>query len=93
MRPMNGRVRTVVAGAIGSLMLLAAGAGPALARDVVVTSPDGTQIVTTFLPAEGLAPGQRAPTVMQTHGLGMSRTTDPNEESSDITGNVGSGPL
>jgi ABC-2 type transport system ATP-binding protein len=57
--------------------------GPAVsqARDATVTSFDGTKIQAHFFPAQGLKPGQRAPTVMQ--GPGWSLPADqPN-------GNVG----
>src|SRR3954466_15846236 len=67
-------------------------AAPAAARDAVVTSFDGTQLQVTLPPAAGLKPGQRAPTILQTHGWGGSRDTNPDSPSSDGTGNVGTGP-
>jgi ABC-2 type transport system ATP-binding protein len=51
--------------------LLAAPA--AQARDVTVTSFDGTPIAASLLPATGLAPGARAPTILMTHGWGGTR--------------------
>ncbi len=68
-------------------------ASPAQARDAVVTSFDGTQIALSFFAAEGLASGQKAPTVLEGHGWGSSRDTDPDSASSESTGNVGLGPL
>lgn len=58
-----------------------------------MTSVDGTPIVTHFYPAEGLAPGARAPTVLVGHGYGMSGDTDPESQSEDLFGSVGLGPL
>ncbi|MEA2291559.1 MAG: type transport system ATP-binding protein, partial [Solirubrobacteraceae bacterium] len=63
------------------------------ARDAIVPSFDGTPLIVTLHPAEGLAPGQRAPTILQTHGWGGSRETNPDAASSEQTGNVGVGPL
>ena len=54
---------------------------------------DGTQIVLSFFPAEGLPPGRTAPTVLEGHGWGGSRDADENSASSEQTGNVGVGPL
>jgi ABC-2 type transport system ATP-binding protein len=90
---MNGRVRTRVAVLTGSLALLAAGAAPAQARDAIVPSFDGTPIVVTFHPAQGLQAGRRAPTILQTHGWGGNRERDPNAGNDETTGNVGVGPL
>jgi ABC-2 type transport system ATP-binding protein len=73
--------------------LVLASAAPAAARDAVVTSFDGTPIQVSFHPAAGLKAGQRAPTILQTHGWGQSRDTNPDSASSDATGNVGTGPL
>jgi ABC-2 type transport system ATP-binding protein len=73
--------------------LVLASAAPAAARDTVVTSFDGTQLQISFHPAAGLKAGQRAPTILQTHGWGGSRDTNPDSASADGTGNVGTGPL
>ncbi|HEX2161352.1 MAG TPA: CocE/NonD family hydrolase [Thermoleophilaceae bacterium] len=67
--------------------------GSAHARDATVTSFDGTQIVTHFFPAAGLAPGAQAPTVLMGHGWGGSGATDPEGASDATTGNTGVGPL
>jgi len=41
-----------------------------------VTSSDGTKIVYSFFPAHGLAPGQRAPTVMNGPGYSSGRASN-----------------
>ena len=75
-------------------MLAAVGGAPAAhARDAVVRSFDGTPIVTHFFPAAGLAPGQRAPTVLAGHGYGMTGQTDQNAGSDGIFGQTGVGPI
>jgi ABC-2 type transport system ATP-binding protein len=76
-----------------AVALVLAFAAPAAARDAVVTSFDGTQLRVTLHPAAGLKPGQKAPTILQTHGWGGSRDTNPNSSSDNSTGNVGTGPL
>ena len=76
--------------ALAALALLAPAAS---ARDQTVTSFDGTQISTSFFPAAGLKPGQKAPTVLMTHGWAGTRTTDENAGSSEAVGNTGVGPL
>jgi ABC-2 type transport system ATP-binding protein len=76
-----------------AVALLLVAAVPAAARDTVVTSFDGTQLQVSFFPAAGLQPGQTAPTILQTHGWGGSRETDPDGASDPGTGNVGTGPL
>jgi ABC-2 type transport system ATP-binding protein len=76
--------------ALAALALLAPAAS---ARDQLVTSFDGTQIATTFMPAAGLKAGQRAPTVLMTHGWAGTRSRDENGGSSEATGNTGVGPL
>jgi ABC-2 type transport system ATP-binding protein len=86
---MNAVVRT---GAIAVALLLYA-AGPAAARDAVVTSFDGTPIHVTLHPAAGLDAGERAPTILQTHGWGGSRDRDPESPTDESDGNVGTGPL
>jgi ABC-2 type transport system ATP-binding protein len=88
---MNGIVRSLLAGVVATLAV-AAPAGAA-SRDAIVPSFDGTPIIVSFHPAEGLAPGQRAATILQTHGWAGSRQRDPNAGSDEITGNVGVGPL
>jgi ABC-2 type transport system ATP-binding protein len=62
----------------------------AQARDATVTSFDGTQIVLSFHPSPG---GGKAPTILQGHGWGGSRQTDPDAASDETTGNVGVGAL
>jgi ABC-2 type transport system ATP-binding protein len=72
MRRVGGWLGTLIAGAL-------AFAPAAQARDAIVTSFDGTPIVTHFFPAPGLAPGERAPTIMVGHGWGGSGATSPPE--------------
>src|SRR5215207_3680098 len=73
--------------ALAALLLAAPAAS---ARDATVTSFDGTQIVLSFHPAPG---GGKAPTILQGHGWGGSRQTDPEAASDEATGNVGVGAL
>ncbi|HEV2074908.1 MAG TPA: CocE/NonD family hydrolase, partial [Thermoleophilaceae bacterium] len=51
------------------------------ARDATVNSFDGTPIITHFFPADGLGPGERAPTIMVGHGWGGSGEEDPDSGS------------
>ena len=76
--------------ALAALALLAPAAS---ARDQAVTSFDGTSISTSFFPAAGLKAGQKAPTVLMTHGWAGTRTRDENSASSETVGNTGVGPL
>jgi ABC-2 type transport system ATP-binding protein len=73
--------------------LVLASAAPAAARDAVVPSFDGAEIHVSFFPAAGLRAGHKAPTILQTHGWGGTRDTNPDSASSNGTGNVGTGPL
>src|SRR3954471_1271297 len=74
---------------LAAVILLAAPA-VAQARDATITSFDGTQIVLSFHPAPG---GGKAPTILEGHGWGGSRETDPEAKSDEGTGNVGVGAL
>src|SRR4051794_5888953 len=74
---------------LAAALVLAAPAA-AHARDATVTSFDGTQIVLSFHPAPQ---GGKAPTILEGHGWGGSRETDPNAASDEVTGNVGVGAL
>src|SRR4051812_12087563 len=76
--------------AVAGLALLAPAAS---ARDQTVASFDGVQLSTSFFPAAGLEAGQKAPTVLMTHGWGGTRTTDENGASSESVGTTGVGPL
>src|ERR1700754_4936913 len=73
--------------ALAAFLLIAA---PAHARDATVTSFDGTQIVLTLHPAPQ---GGKAPTILEGHGWGGSRQTNPDAASDEGTGNVGVGAL
>ncbi len=76
-----------VALALGLLLFAPAAAQ---ARDATVTSFDGTQIVLSFHPSPS---GGKAPTILEGHGWGGSRQTNPDAASDEATGNVGVGPL
>jgi ABC-2 type transport system ATP-binding protein len=88
---MNARVRLLLAGLVAVAALL--GPSAASARDAIVTSFDGTPISASFFPAEGLAPGQKAPTILETHGWGAVRDKDENSATLAAVGQVGIGPL
>ena len=88
---MPGRSSCLATLAGAAVLLLAAPA--AHARDAVVLSYDGTPIVTSFHPAEGLAPGAKAPTVLMTHGWGGNRDAEGTGGTSETVGNVGAGVL
>jgi len=72
----------------GLVLLLTAPA--AQARDATITSFDGTQIILSFHPSPN---GGKAPTILEGHGWGGSRQTNPDAASDETTGNVGVGPL
>ena len=74
---------------LAAALVLAAPAA-AQARDATVTSFDGTQIVLSFHPAPQ---GGQAPTILEGHGWGGSRETNPDAASDEVTGNVGVGAL
>jgi ABC-2 type transport system ATP-binding protein len=71
---MRTRAGLLTAGLISTVVLL--GAPAAQARDQNVSSFDGTQIVTHFFPAKGLASGAKAPTILVGHGWGGRGATD-----------------
>ena len=87
---MSPRLRLAPLLALAALALLAPAAS---ARDQIVTSFDGTPLATSFFPAAGLKPGQKAPTVLMTHGWGQRRSTDQNGSSLEAVGSIGVGPL
>lgn len=76
-----------------ALVALAALAPAASARDQIVTSFDGTPLSASFFPAAGLKPGQKAPTVLMTHGWGQRRSRDENAASLEAVGSTGVAPL
>src|SRR5204863_9753767 len=88
---MNARVRSVMLGAVAAAALLVVPAADA--RDVIVPSFDGAPISASFFPAQGLAPGQTAPTILETHGWGATRDKDENSATLAPVGQVGLGPL
>src|SRR3954452_15889538 len=73
-----------------TLIALLVAAPAAQARDATITSFDGTQIVLSLHPAPS---GGKAPTILEGHGWGGSRETNPDAASEEGTGNVGVGPL
>ncbi len=79
--------------AVGALASLLALAGGAQARDATVRSFDQTAISMHLFPAEGLAAGKRAPTVLIGPGWSMSGETDQSSASDELFGGVGVGPL
>src|SRR3954465_2954355 len=70
--------------------LVLAAPAAASARDATVTSFDGTQIVLSFHPAPQ---GGKAPTILEGHGWGGSRETNPEAAPDEVTGNIGVGAL
>jgi ABC-2 type transport system ATP-binding protein len=87
---MRKRVGCAVATFMAALMALVA-APVASARDASVTSFDGTRIVLSFFPAEGLQAGERAPTILIGPGWSSGRDTNQDGASSDTTGTTGVG--
>ncbi len=69
-----------------ALAALLAAASPALARDAIVRSFDGTPIVTRFFPAAGLSVGERAPTVLVGPGFPGPGARDLVDTKSDTIG-------
>ena len=83
---MGGRA-AIASGAFAcALALLCSSPSAAIARDVVVTSFDGTPIVAHYYSAEGLSAGDRAPTVLAGPGYGSAGNTSPSADSSDAVG-------
>src|SRR4051812_46712050 len=76
--------------ALAALAALLVAAPSAQARDATITSFDGTTIVLSFHPSPS---GAKVPTILEGHGWGGSRETDPNAASDEGTGNVGVGAL
>ncbi len=79
-------IATVVAGALAAVPM-------ASARDAIVKSFDGTQLVVHFFPAANLAAGHKAPTVLVGPGWGSPGDTNLNGPTSTAAGVVGLGPL
>src|SRR4051794_37301865 len=76
-----------------ALLLVLALAPAAEAPDQIVTSFDGTPLATSFFPAAGLSAGQRAPTILVTHGWGGNRETNPDAAGIEALGTAGVGAL
>jgi ABC-2 type transport system ATP-binding protein len=79
--------------AVAAALAVLAWPAAASARDVTVTSFDGTPISAHFFPAAGLAPGAKAPTVLVGPGWSMSGETDPNSTSNPVLENFGLTPI
>jgi ABC-2 type transport system ATP-binding protein len=62
--------------AVVGVLLAVAGVAPAQARDDSISSFDGTRIVLSFFPADGLKAGQKAPTVLFGPGWSQDRSQD-----------------
>ncbi len=83
-----------VRGALAAVFIALLVAAPsAHARDAEVESFDGTKIVLSFFPAEGLGDGAKAPTVLIGHGWGQQRERNEDAAGSDLFGLVGPGPF
>jgi ABC-2 type transport system ATP-binding protein len=79
---------------VGTVVVaLALFAPSAEARDATVRSFDQTAINTHFFPAEGLAAGKRAPTVLVGPGWSQAGETDDSSSSDELFGGVGVGAL
>src|SRR4051794_34351088 len=60
-----------------AVVLVAVWAAPARAEDIVVRSFDGTPIVAHWFPNPSLAPGQRAPVVLNGPGWSIPGESNP----------------
>ena len=90
-KPVHGRR---LFGLMVAVMAAVAAIAPsAQARDATVRSFDQTAINMHFFPAEGLAAGKRAPTVIVGPGFSSPGETNQNSSSTDALGGVGLGPL
>ena len=78
---------------VAVMAAVAAIAPSAQARDATVRSFDQTAINMHFFPAEGLAAGKRAPTVLVGPGFSSPGETNQDSSSTDALGGVGLGPL
>ena len=69
--------------------------GTPMPRDVKVISFDGTPIYVHFMPAYGLQPGQKAPTIFDGPGLGLPGSTNLDGEEDEFLANdiIGIAPL
>jgi ABC-2 type transport system ATP-binding protein len=80
-----GRIKRLAV-ANAALIALLCCATVAEARDVVVTSFDGTPIAAHFFPAVGLGPGERVPTVLIGPGWATVGDTSPDANLGDRIG-------
>lgn len=59
----------------------------------VITSFDGTPIIVTFMPAEGLQQGEQAPTILMPPGWSSGGDSKPDQKTVQQLGHIGVGPL
>src|SRR5437763_7291525 len=71
----------MIAGIVAGVCLLGT-AAPALARDVTVTSFDGTKINAHFYPGKGVDAQHPAPTILEGPGWSSPGDTSPNNQGS-----------
>ncbi|WP_051471279.1 alpha/beta fold hydrolase [Patulibacter minatonensis] len=71
--PLAGLPRRASLIGLAAVAALAAAPAVASAEQVTITSFDGMKINADFQPAEGLKAGQRAPTIVLTHGFALTR--------------------
>jgi ABC-2 type transport system ATP-binding protein len=72
---------------------LLAGSAQAAQRDATISSFDGTPIVLSFFPADNLAAGQRAPTVLYGPGWSQTRPKDDSGQSDAVASAFGALPV
>lgn len=82
-------MRSVFVGGVAAAAVLCLAGQASAAEVVTVRSFDGTKINAQFTPARGLAPGQKAPVILMTHGFAGTRETV--EFSAPALGQVGAG--
>jgi ABC-2 type transport system ATP-binding protein len=84
-------MRSVTVLAVAALCLAATPS--ALAEDGSIKSFDGTEIVYHWFPAEGLKPGDKAPTVLKGPGWSQAGDSSADSASEDLFGDIGNGAL
>ncbi len=81
-----------LAAVIGTLLALS-GAAPVQARDDSISSFDGTRIVLSFFPADGLKAGEKAPTVLFGPGWSQGRSKDDDGSGGGVADMFGAVPV
>jgi len=92
-KPRAPRLHRAVAIAVVTLVATLLTAAHAAAADVTVTSFDGTKIVAHWFPAQGLAAGERAATVLRGPGWSQPGDSDAASADSPEVGSVGNKTL